>query len=376
MSFQPPSDKQAKLIWSAVTALAIAVLIALVGLILVGIGLVINKLSGVLIPIAIGAIIACLLDPLVEIFEKKFKVPRLRAILLVFFIAVMFVLILAATVVPQIIYESQQLMDTLPSSAEQFQKRVGEWLSKSPSGIKIRTLWEQEYGKKVQEWLTTAVPTVSAWVGNQLLKAMSWVSLILGFALVPIYTFYFLLEKKGIKENWEKYVPASNQKIRDEIVFIIRSINDCLVSFFRGQILVSFCTGIMLAAGYLIIGLKYAILLGVIAAIIGVIPYLGAIISLFLALLIGVIQFQDWLHPLLIVGIYVAAQTIEGWVVSPKIIGDRIGLHPLTIIIALMIGTTLMGGIIGGILAIPITAVFRTLMFRYVWKQIPEHKVK
>jgi predicted PurR-regulated permease PerM len=372
MGFQPPTDKQAKLIWSAVTALAIGILVVLVGLILVGIGIVVNQLSGVLIPIAIGAIIACLLDPLVDLFESKFKIPRVRAILLVFFIAIMFLLILAATVVPQFIYESKQLMDTLPVSAEQLQKKIGEWLSKSPFGIKIRTFWEQEYGVKVQEWITTAVPTISAWIGNQLLKVVSWVGLILGFALVPVYTFYFLLEKKGIKENWQKYIPVNNPKIREEIIFIIKSINDCLVAFFRGQILVSFCTGTMLAVGYLIIGLKYAILLGVIAALIGVIPYLGAIISLVLALLIGIIQFQDWLHPLLIVGIYALAQTIEGWVISPKIIGDRIGLHPLTIIISLMVGTTLMGGVIGGILAIPITAVFRTLMFRYVWQKKTE----
>lgn len=372
MSFQPPTDKQAKLIWSAITALAIGILVVLMGLILVGVGIVVNQLSSVLIPIAIGAIIACLLDPLVDLFETKFKIPRLRAILLVFFIAIMFLLILAATVVPQIIYESKQLMDTLPTNAEQLQKKIGEWLSKSPFGIKIRTLWEQEYGAKIQEWITTAVPTVSAWIGNQLLKAISWVGLILGFALIPIYTFYFLLEKKSIKDNWQKYIPVNNNKIREEIIFIIKSINDCLVSFFRGQILVSFCTGTMLAVGYLIIGLKYAILLGVIAAIIGVIPYLGAIISLVLALLIGIIQFQDWLHPLLIVGIYALAQTIEGWVISPKIIGDRIGLHPLTIIISLMIGTTLMGGIIGGILAIPIVSVLRTLMFRYVWQRKTE----
>lgn len=372
MSFQPPTDKQAKLIWSAITALAIGILVVLMGLILVGVGIVVNQLSSVLIPIAIGAIIACLLDPLVDLFETKFKIPRLRAILLVFFIAIMFLLILAATVVPQIIYESKQLMDTLPTNAEQLQKKIGEWLSKSPFGIKIRTLWEQEYGAKIQEWITTAVPTVSAWIGNQLLKAISWVGLILGFALIPIYTFYFLLEKKSIKDNWQKYIPVNNNKIREEIIFIIKSINDCLVSFFRGQILVSFCTGTMLAVGYLIIGLKYAILLGVIAAIIGVIPYLGAIISLVLALLIGIIQFQDWLHPLLIIGIYALAQTIEGWVISPKIIGDRIGLHPLTIIISLMIGTTLMGGIIGGILAIPIVSVLRTLMFRYVWQRKTE----
>ncbi|MEO5802699.1 MAG: AI-2E family transporter, partial [Verrucomicrobiota bacterium] len=77
----------------------------------------------------------------------------------------------------------------------------------------------------------------------------------------------------------------------------------------------------------------------------------------------------DWLHPLLVLVIFGAVQLVEGFVISPKIIGDRVGLHPLTIIVAVLVGTTLMGGILGGVLAIPLTAALRTLMFRYVWKK-------
>ncbi|HON06833.1 MAG TPA: AI-2E family transporter [Verrucomicrobiota bacterium] len=368
MGLQAPNEKQARIIWFSLTTLAIAVIIVLLGLICWGAGIVINNLSSVLIPIALAAIIACILDPAVDFFELKLKIPRLRAILLVFFIAIMFVLILLATVVPQIVYESQQLIDSLPSNAQKLQNKIGDWLVHSPTGIKIKDLWDKEYGVKVQEWLTTALPEISTWLLSQLLKAVSWFGLLAGFALVPIYTFYFLLEKKGIRNNWQKYIPTSDPVIRNEIIFIVHSINDCLVAFFRGQILISFCTGTMLAIGYLIIGLKYAVLLGVIAAIIGIIPYLGAITSLILALSIALIQFQDWYHPLFVIFVYILAQTTEGWIISPKIIGDRIGLHPLTTIIVLMVGTALMGGIIGGILAIPIIAILRSLLFRYVWK--------
>ena len=100
-----------------------------------------------------------------------------------------------------------------------------------------------------------------------------------------------------------------------------------------------------------------------------VIPYLGAILTLVPALVLAAVQFHDWLHPLLVLAVFGAVQLLEGLVISPKIIGDRVGLHPLTIIIAVMIGTTLLGGVLGGILAIPLTAALRVLMFRYVWKQ-------
>jgi predicted PurR-regulated permease PerM len=101
----------------------------------------------------------------------------------------------------------------------------------------------------------------------------------------------------------------------------------------------------------------------------GIIPYLGVTISIIPALTLAAVQFGDWWHPGLVALAFVLVNMLEGLVISPRIIGDRVGLHPLTIIIAVMMGTTLMGGILGGMLAIPLTAALRALMFRYVWKK-------
>src|SRR3569623_1689870 len=123
-------------------------------------------------------------------------------------------------------------------------------------------------------------------------------------------------------------------------------------------------------------GLKYALFLGMMAGLLSIVPFLGIALSLIPALLLAIVQFGDILHPALVLGIFAAVQFLEGFVISPKIMGDRGGLHPLTFIVAVMVGTTLMGGIIGGILAIPLTAALRVLMFRYVWArrrmQVPE----
>jgi predicted PurR-regulated permease PerM len=99
------------------------------------------------------------------------------------------------------------------------------------------------------------------------------------------------------------------------------------------------------------------------------IPFLGAIVTCILALIIALVQYSDWLHPVLVLAVFAVVQTLEGLVIQPKIMGDRVGLHPLTIIIAVMVGTTLFGGLLGGILAIPLTAALRVLMFRYIWKR-------
>ena len=106
------------------------------------------------------------------------------------------------------------------------------------------------------------------------------------------------------------------------------------------------------------------------AGILGIIPYLGVALSIIPAFILSMVQFvptDGWLYPILILIWFVAVQAMEGLFISPKIIGDRVGLHPLTIIVAVMVGTTLLGGIVGGVLAIPLTAALRTLMFRYVW---------
>jgi predicted PurR-regulated permease PerM len=109
-----------------------------------------------------------------------------------------------------------------------------------------------------------------------------------------------------------------------------------------------------------------------VAGVLSIVPFLGVAISIIPAIVLAVVQFNDWLHPLLVLGVFALVQFLEGFVISPKIMGDRVGLHPLTIILAVMIGTTLMGGIIGGILAIPLTAALRVLMFRYVWRREQE----
>jgi len=163
-------------------------------------------------------------------------------------------------------------------------------------------------------------------------------------------------------------LPVANSSAKDEVIFVVTSINDCLIAFFRGQVLVALSDGVLYTIGFLSIGVPYAFLLGAMAIVLTMVPFLGAIITCAAALVIAFVQFGDWLHPGLVLCVFAVVQALEGLVISPKIMGGRVGLHPLTIIIAVMVGTSLMGNILGGILAIPLTAALRTLMFRYVWK--------
>jgi predicted PurR-regulated permease PerM len=373
MSLPAPSDKQARVLWFSLTSIAVGACLLLLFAGLWALGWIINLLSSVLLPLAVAGIIAYLLDPVVDLLEQR-KIPRVRAILLVFFLAMMFVLILLATVVPQLVVELNQLMDTLPADAVKLRTNLSEWLQGTALGARARQAWDEELGATAQQWMTDALPVVSSWVLGQLGRVASWAGLLVGLALVPVYAFYFLLEKEGIQGRWKDFLPLQESKLKEEVVFVIDSINDCLIVFFRGQVLVAMCVGTLLTLGFTALGLNYAVLLGVLAGVLGIIPYLGVAVSLVPAVLLAIVQFGDWWHPLLVLGIFGLVQLAEGLFISPRIIGERVGLHPLTIIIAVMIGTTLLGGILGGVLAIPLTAALRTVMYRYVWKRPVKRK--
>ncbi|RPI99961.1 MAG: AI-2E family transporter, partial [Chloroflexi bacterium] len=386
-----------------------------------GLGKAVQLLSPVLWPIAVAGVLAYLLDPLVDLLERR-GVQRARAILLVFGLALMLLAAVFGSVVPQVISETGQLASQFPAYAARTAQRIDDWVKNPPELVK-RFLYRQpepalspaadtneldsasdtvsnavperpatnqvpprtaaatnapalppgglnqQTLQTATEWLAKALPKIGQWLFGQVGRVASWFGVLAGVALIPVYAFYFLLEKRAISSHWSNYLPVSDSRFKNELVFVLSSINNYLISFFRGQVLVALCDGILYGLGFLLIGLPYAVLIGFVAVFLTMIPYLGAIITCTAALLIALVQFGDWLHPLLVLIVFGIVQGLEGLIISPKIMVDRVGLHPVTIIIAVVAGTTLLGGILGGILAIPLTAALRVVMFRYIWKK-------
>jgi predicted PurR-regulated permease PerM len=411
MNLPPPSERQCRIIWFALTGLAVAVLLGLLAGLVWGLGRVLDILSPVLWPLAVAGVIAYLLDPLVDVIERKWA-SRPRAIVCVFALALVSLAVLLGSVVPQLVTETRQLASRIPDYATQIELRIENWATHPPPWMQQLLKRESpapatatanmpqsppvsstnladsvlsappnnppSLGEGIDKeslhtaagWLAGALRTAASWFFGRI---ASWFGLLAGLALIPVYTFYFLLEKRGISSRWTNYLPVTDSNFKKELVFIISSINNFLIAFFRGQVLVSICDGILYALGFLMIQLPYAVLLGAAAIVLTIIPFLGAITICLAALVIALLHFGDWLHPLLVLAVFAVVQTLEALVISPKIMGDRVGLHPLTIIVAVMAGTTLLGGVLGGILAIPVTAVLRVLMFRYVWKRPSSH---
>ncbi len=409
MSLPPPTDKQARVIWFALTGLALATIVALIVALVWGLGQVLNVLAPVIWPVAVAGVLAYLLDPVVDFLERK-RVPRTRGILLVFLVAALLVVALFGSVVPRLVVETRQLVTSVPTFVAKLEARASEWANHPPAplravldrfgipwpGLPAPTntlphttnapvgqptpdssakpagggLLDQLDTGTVQqatELVGKVLKSVGTWLGNQLTRLTGLFGIVAGLALIPIYLFYLLQEKRLIAENWTDYVPAGDARLKEELVFVINSINDYLIAFFRGQVLVAMCDGVLYGVGFALIGLPYAFLIGVVAMAVTIIPFLGAIVTCGTALLIALVTFGDWQHPALVVGVFAVVQGVEGYVLQPKILGDRVGLHPMAIILAIMTGTTLLGGVLGGLLAIPLAAALRVIMFRYVW---------
>jgi len=378
MTGSPPTPAQRRILWLALTGVAIAAILGLVGATFWGLGRLLDVLGPVLWPLAVAGVVACVLSPLVDWLEHH-RVPRLRAILLVFVVVFALAAGILASLIPQVVVETEELIQKIPEYSTSLQQRVADLLAHPPEILRQILPASVTAGTNTPDQKEQAMASalgllqahwsgVGNWVFSQTGRVASGFGVIAGLALIPVYAFYFLLETRKIKDRWQDYLPVRDSQLKEEMIFVLDAISGYLVAFFRGQVLVALCDSVLYTIGFLSAGLHYAFLLGVAAVLLSMVPFLGAIVLFVCAMALTVIQFGDWLHPAIILGVFGVVQVLEGLVISPKIIGDRVGLHPLVIIIAVMTGTTLLGGILGGILAIPLAAALRVILFRYVWK--------
>jgi predicted PurR-regulated permease PerM len=380
MPLTSPTGQQSRIIWFALTGLALAAVVALVAAGIWGLGKILDLLSPVLWPLAVAAVVACLLTPVVNLLEA-YKLPRAGAIVLVFVAALAVVFTVVASVIPQVVEETEQLVAKVPEYSARLQRELNQLMAHPPAflrhfqppppaGETAAGAPQNPLLTSATDWLKDNLPQMGSWLLKRLGKLASGFGLLAGLVLIPVYAYYFLLEERVIERRWREYLPFGDSAAKDELVFVCESISQYLVAFFRGQLLVAICDAVLYTIGFLSTGLNYAFLLGLSAVLLTMVPFLGAMTICITALLLAFVQYGDWLHPVLVLGVFAVVQTLESLVISPKIMGNRVGLHPLIIIVAVMTGTTLLGGLLGGILAIPLAAALRVILARYVWKKL------
>ncbi len=373
------------MLWFSLTALALAIFLALLAILFFGIAWLIDRLSPVLLPLAIAGIVAFLLNPLVNFFEgkmssdvsllfAKLKNPkRVKAILTVFLVGLCLVATVSVLIITTVVPNIVQL--TEDAQMDKIEKKVKVSATKLKNSSWGRLMQLQNFDVEridFDKLMPKKAGAPQEITTESMAEAIRVIGLLAGLALAPVYVFYFLLEARSIEMKWSDYLPLKESWFKEEAVFVLQSFNDSMVVFFRGQILVAICVGICLAIGFAIIKLPYGIIIGLGAGLLGIIPYFGVIVSTIPVLLLSLTQGNQMiggssLAPVTALGVCVLVLFLEKIVIQPRIIGDRVGMHPVAVIISVLIGTTLVGGVIGGLLAIPLAMALRAVLFRYVW---------
>jgi predicted PurR-regulated permease PerM len=199
---------------------------------------------------------------------------------------------------------------------------------------------------------------------------------LLSLVMVPIYLFFLLKESPAIEKRWREYLPLRNSPLKTEVASVLEQINKYIIAYFRGQLLVCLIDGTLIGTVlYIYPGLNFAPLIGLLVVILTMIPYVGIILSWIPAVLIAAGQWGDWQHPLIVTAVFVVVQNLEAIFIAPRIVGNSVGLHPMTVIVSIFVWGLLIGGLLGPILAVPLTATIKVLLARYVWGRRLREKV-
>ncbi|MFK5924628.1 MAG: AI-2E family transporter [Verrucomicrobiota bacterium] len=377
-----PTPFQRKTLWTSITALSLVVTGSiLVGLILLS-STVLGYLQPVLVPIAVAGIIAYLLEPVIRWLQEKHHFEHKKSVMTVYIGFLVMMLVLATLVLVPTIRQADQLIE----QRAEIQKTVSDKVKAAIDKTQQRFGSEkaQQYYEQSAEWLSEEGPGLAQntgmWIWNRISGVFGFLGYAIGFFLVPVYLFYFLMESQSISKQWSNYLPLKASDFKDEVVATLSEINQYLIAFFRGQMLVSMIDGALVGAALWAMGLEYALLIGVFVALLGLIPYIGNLLCLIPALLISVAQFSNpdeqyswlqhtWAYPLLVLVLFTGVQQVNSLYTAPKIVGDSVGLHPLTIIFSILFWSLLMGGLLGALLAVPMTASIKVLFQRYIWER-------
>jgi predicted PurR-regulated permease PerM len=198
---------------------------------------------------------------------------------------------------------------------------------------------------------------------------------LLSLVMVPIYLFFLLKETPAIERSWREYLPLRNSPLKDEVAAVLSQINNYVIAYFRGQLLVCLIDGLLIGTALFCVGLNFAPLIGLLVVVLTMIPYIGIVLCWVPAVLIATAQWGDWAHPLAITFVFLLVQNLEAIFIAPRIVGSSVGLHPMTVIVSIFIWGLLIGGLLGPILAVPLTATAKVLLARYVWGRRLREKV-
>lgn len=322
------------------------------GSIIIAFGLLVYLLAPMLTPFVFGALLAYLGDPLIDRLET-YKLSRGLAVSCVFLILIIIIALMVFLLMPLLSEQINGLSLRLPTFIDRVDTYIGSLAAQF--GITIDSLNFKEIAK---DYLPQAGNATKG-----LIKAISQsggalISGVLILMLTPIITFYLLRDWDHLIAKIHDLIP---HKMRTQVTRLARESDAMLSAFIRGQLLVMTALGTIYATGLTLIGLQFALLIGFVAGILSFIPYLGTLIGVALAVVLYVVEYQEWIGLWKVGAIFIIGQSLEGYLLTPWLVGDKIGLHPVAVIFAVLAGGQLFG-FVGVLLALPVSAILVVLI--------------
>lgn len=330
--------------------------------ILAGIALilwVLYLLKPVVLPFIGAFLVAYLFSPLVDKLHK-IGLPRWLSISAVF-IGIGVVITLAFWYLVPLVWE--QLMyakNSIPSGIHWANYKFLPWLSDSFNLVPME-LDVDQISAAIMEYVQTnySADSIQAMIAKLAQSGLNFIQIGGTVVLIPIIAFYFLLDWDRMLDSFRRLIP---RRYEEQTLVIVKECHSVLGAFVKGQFLVMVLLGVVYAMGLQLIGLEVGLIIGMVAGLCSIIPYLGFAVGIIAAVIASLFQFGiDWMQLLLVGVVFMIGQAVEGYILQPFLLGDKIGLSPVAVVFAVLAGAQL-GGILGMLIALPVAAVIVVLL--------------
>jgi predicted PurR-regulated permease PerM len=306
-------------------------------------------------PFVAGILLAYLLDPMVDKLEK-FKLSRLSSTLIVCFVTILIIVPALVLLIGMIENQISLLIQATPKYLTLIMEKI------RPTLENLNERFPDLKSANIEELVKNNIGNSMKFIGK-VLKALisngfALIKLISLLLIMPIVTFYMLRDWDNFVKKFESLLPKKSKK---SIMATFKDIDKIIAGFIRGQLSVCLILGIFYSIGLKLVGLELGLLVGFIAGIISFIPYVGSITGFVVGCILAFAQYGDITHVLYVVGVFMLGQFIEGNFLTPKLVGESVGLHPVWVMFALLAGSVLLG-FLGLMLAVPLAAIIGVLV--------------
>lgn len=335
---------------------ALVVLIALIGISVWMFGWLLNTFYSLFLSLSLTGILALVLYPVVEFLETRLRLPRLLAIILLMAVLLAGIGGLLFLLVPVLVSQVVQLMTVLPDALASWQEHFSSHFPKLSSMIAIGM--ESSDGEETKP----ALPGVE----DPGATILSYLGLLVAIGFVPLFLFFALLSGNLLRGQASELLSVFRSHTQQKVLYFMDVFLEYVTTFFQGQLLIGVCMGSLYAISFTLIGLEFGMLVGLVLGMLNIIPFLGTLIGLLVILPMAYLQPAGGVELLLLTAlVFAAVQLVESWLLTPKIMADRSGLHPALVVISLFFWGTALNGMFGMVLAVPLTAFFVA-----IWSEI------